>query len=200
MFVPLVNVESTERFYKTLCEYQVNKTRLETSFSKQLDSDGDFLIRIRDIPGDNVGLGTQYPHWLPWLSSLCYNPEGRGFYSRWGHWIFFFNLPHPSIRAMALGSTKRVPGIFLGVKGGRRIRLTSPPSVRLYRKCGSLDVYKIWKHGHTTVRHTSFFYLISLHLNEFFQLSSSALIKSSKCSRLKLKLFLHQLVLWCSLQ
>jgi hypothetical protein len=52
----------------------------------------------------------------PVLQDLVYNAcciayrstmlqtEGRGFDSRWGHWIF--NLPNPSSRTMALGSTQ----------------------------------------------------------------------------------------------
>jgi hypothetical protein len=41
--------------------------------------------------------------------------------------IEFLNSRNPSSRTVALGSTQflMVPGIFLGVKGGRRVRLTT---------------------------------------------------------------------------
>jgi hypothetical protein len=46
----------------------------------------------------------------------------------------FFNLPNPSSCTMALGSTQPLTemstwNLPVGVKGGRRVRLTLPPSV-----------------------------------------------------------------------
>jgi hypothetical protein len=45
--------------------------------------------------------------------ALCYKPEGHGFDSRGGHWIFVFNWSTPSSRITALGSTQPVTEISM---------------------------------------------------------------------------------------
>jgi hypothetical protein len=37
------------------------------------------------------------------VKTLCYKLEGRGFETRWGEWIFFFNLPNPFGRTRPWG-------------------------------------------------------------------------------------------------
>jgi hypothetical protein len=67
------------------------------------------------------------------VEALCYKPEDRGFDSWWGHWIFKLTLSfqrHCGPVADSVSNRKWVPGIFLRVKRGRRVKLTTlPPSV-----------------------------------------------------------------------
>jgi hypothetical protein len=64
--------------------------------------------------------------------------------------VDFFNLPNPSSRIMALGSTRPLREMSTrhlpGVKDYQHIMLTTlPPSVnRLYRKCVSVDVSQLY--------------------------------------------------------
>jgi hypothetical protein len=101
------------------------------------------------------------------VEALCCKPEGHGFDSRWGHWIFF-DLPNPSSRTMAVGftkpltemSTRNIPG---GVKSSQCIRpTTSPPFMsRLSRKREILNVSEPCRPPRTFTGIALCFYFVS---------------------------------------
>ena len=69
------------------------------------------------------------------VKALRYKSDGPGINSRWCHWIFSFRRNH----GPGVDSAPRVPGISLGGKGGRCVRLTiHHHTVPLLRNLGAL--------------------------------------------------------------
>jgi hypothetical protein len=81
------------------------------------------------------------------VEALCYKPEGRGVESRRGNWNFFsiyLILPAalgPGVYSASNRNEYQKRKNICGVERGRNVMLTTlPPSVRLFRQCGILNI------------------------------------------------------------
>jgi hypothetical protein len=124
------------------------------------------------------------------LHAMKFSPSSRHFillrskYSphlRRHHWIFQFTSSGPGASSASDG---RVPGIFLGVKGGRRVRLTSSLWAVLSRKCESFIFSLPYIETHNVITYSFFTVEFIFILNSFLTIklnsASTSLKKNSQ--------------------
>jgi hypothetical protein len=83
------------------------------------------------------------------VKELCYKPEGQGFETGWGEWIFSIHLILPAILGPGVYSAsdrneyqKQKNNVSWGIECGRciRLRILPPPVSKLSRQYGILNI------------------------------------------------------------
>jgi hypothetical protein len=124
-------------YWFSICSVWINKNKIEkVKYYNFLLFLGAYKFDISHGPYSRGSV-------IGWSNML---QEGRGFDSRWGHWIFF-NVLNPSSRTMALGSTQLLIEMSIrnisGGKGRPAPKANNLTVIRepiVWRKCGSIDV------------------------------------------------------------
>jgi hypothetical protein len=107
--------------------------------------------RVTDHQGITTTTIICMGHAVAWLvKALCYQPEGRGFNSRWSHWILF-NLSNPSSCTMATGSTQPLAEMSTrklpwgkGRPGRKADNLTAVCEPIVWKMCEPLRLTTLW--------------------------------------------------------
>jgi hypothetical protein len=142
--------KSKVRIVAMLAEIRKSKVRIVVMLAEIRKSKVRIVVMLAEIRTEHL---SNMPQTLPldrgargsvtgWSTML---QTGRSRFRVPMRSLNIFNWPNTSSRTMALGSIQPLTEmstrkISVGVKGGRRVRLTSllPSVSRLYRKCGNL--------------------------------------------------------------